>query len=322
MAEDKRNTVLTELVKHTGKQVPWQFIKRTSQYIPRIERFHNLITGIFKPAWSEYALSIVIRTSSPYENKDEVIFLDDGRWLMTYSPRSGGLQIADNRALVKCMDEHTPVGVFRQLTDKNNRKHGSTYRVLGLGLITNYDASADVFYIESADQSTLEIVTNTISDEDTRYELQLYAQIMNRFQPFVREDSVTYTTTGVRRDKAFREIVVREYDFTCAVCGLKFRWDKVVEATAAHIVPKHKHGTDDPRNGLSLCHTHHWAFDEGVFSLSNNYEVLLNQSVSESNNRNFALLEMHGQSILLPANETLYPHPQAIEWHRDHHKIG
>lgn len=321
MLDDIRNSILTELAKYTGKRVSWRFIKQTSQFIPHIERFHNLITGIFKPAWSNYALSIVIGVDSPYKDKDEVIHLDDGRWLMTYSPRSGGLNVADNRALVRCMDEKVPIGVFRQLSDKTDRQNSSTYRVLGLGLVSGYDAKGDVFFVESVNRDALHKVTRGV-DEDLRYEVELYSQVMNKFERFVKEETVMYTVTTVKRDKVFREIVVREYDFTCAVCGLKFRWDKVIEATAAHIVPKHKNGTDDPRNGLSLCHTHHWAFDEGVFSLSNNYEVVLNKAVRESDSRNFALLEMHGQSILLPANETLYPHPQAIEWHREHHKIG
>lgn len=317
MVEENRDEILTELVKYTGKRVPWQFIKQTPKYIPHIERFHNLITGIYKPAWSDYALSIVIRTTSPYEEKDEVISLDDGRWLMTYSPRAGGLQIADNQALVKCMDDRVPLGVFRQLTDKTNRKYGSTYRVLGLGLVTSYDSNADVFIVESADRLALETITNTITDETIRYEVQLYAQIMNSFQPFVKEESITYTTTMPKRDKAFREIVVREYNYTCAVCEMKFHWNTLIEATAAHIIPKHKNGTDDPRNGLSLCRTHHWAFDAGIFALSDDYDILLSAKIQEADSRNFPLLEMEGKSVLLPSNEILQPHPDAIRWHRE-----
>lgn len=311
-----RDLILVELAKHTGKRVPWQFIKQTSSYIPHVTRFHNLITGIFKPAWSDYALSIVVQTTSPYEDKDEVIFVEDGRWLMTYSPRSGGLQIADNRSLVKCMDERVPIGVFRQLTDKTDRKYGSTYRVLGLGLITGYDANQDVFIIESVDRFALEAITNTITDEVDRYEVQLYAQIMNEFQPFVKEASITYTTTMPKRDKAFREIVVREYDYSCAVCEMMFQWNDLIEATAAHIIPKHQNGTDDPRNGLALCHTHHWAFDAHIFTLSDNYEIILSPTIEESESRNFPLLEMEGKSILLPSNEALWPHSDAINWHR------
>jgi hypothetical protein len=122
MSVQKRTRILTELARHTGKRVSAAFVYRTVDFIPEIERFHNLITGIYKPAWSAYALSIVMKLSSPYSHKDEVIFLEDGRWLMTYSPRAGGLDLADNRALVKCMEERVPLGVFRQLTDKTKRQ--------------------------------------------------------------------------------------------------------------------------------------------------------------------------------------------------------
>jgi hypothetical protein len=130
MTDELRSTILSELAKHTGKAVSWRFIKQTENFIPAIERFHNLITGIYKPAWSEYALSIVTRPGSPYDQKDEVVFLEDGRWLMTYSPRSGGLDISDNRALMRCKDEGIPFGVLKQITQKTRDEHGSTYLVL------------------------------------------------------------------------------------------------------------------------------------------------------------------------------------------------
>lgn len=303
MPEELRSYILSELAKHTGKRVPWRFIKQTKNYIPGIDRFHNLITGIYKPAWSDYALSIVMKLSSPYEHKDEVVFLEDGRWLMTYSPRAGELSLSDNRALVKCMDERVPLGVFKQLTDKTDRQHGSTYHVLGLGLITSYDVKADVFIIESADRAALEQITGIITDEEARYEVQLYAQLTNEFRLFVKEESVTYTVSASKRDEAFRQVVLREYDFICAICEMKFHLGDLIEATAAHIVPKRKRGTDDPRNGLALCRTHHWAFDAGIFTLSDSYEVLLSPAVRQAETRNFGLLDLGGKPVLLPGNQ-------------------
>jgi predicted restriction endonuclease len=116
------------------------------------------------------------------------------------------------------MDERLPVTVFKQLTDKTDRKFGSTYQVLGLGLITRYEKNSDVFFVESVDRQALEEVTYSLSNEVARYQVQLYAQVMNVFQPFVKEKSITYTTSMPKRDKVFRDIVVHEYDFTCAVC--------------------------------------------------------------------------------------------------------
>ncbi len=316
MSDEQRAAILFELARHTGKRVSWKFIRQTSDFIPTIDRFHNLVTGIFKPSWSEYALSIVIKLGSPYEHKDDIVFLEDGRWLMTYSPRSGGLDLSDNRALVKCMDDHVPLGVFKQLTDKANREHGSTYLVVGLGLITSYDPKADVFIVESANRSVLEKVTSVVADEKARYEVQLCAQLMNEFRPFTETETATYIASAPKRDEAFREIVLREYSFTCAVCEMKFRLGNLIEATAAHIVPKRKSGTDDPRNGLSLCRTHHWAFDVGIFSVSEDYRVLLSSAVEGAETRNFELVNSGSNPILLPGNELVRPHPLALAWHR------
>jgi hypothetical protein len=316
MSEELRNKTLVELAKHTGKRVPAAFIYRTADFISGIDRFHNLITGIYKPAWSEYALSIVMKLSSPYEHKDEVVFLEDGRWLMTYSPRAGGMRLSDNRAVVKCMDDRVPLGVFKQLTDKTDKQHGSTYRVLGLGLITGYDAKADVFIVESADHAALKHITNVIADEEARYEVQLYAQLTNEFRPFTTEESITYTVSAPKRDNAFRHVVLGAYDFTCSICEMKFRLGSLIEATAAHIVPKRKSGTDDPRNGLALCRTHHWAFDVGLFSLSDDYRVTLSPVLNQADARNFILLDSEGKPILLPRNEVVQPHPKALAWHR------
>ena len=51
-------------------------------------------------------------------------------------------------------------------------------------MITNYDADADVFIIESADRAALEHLDGVISEEEVRYEVQLYAQLTNEFRPF------------------------------------------------------------------------------------------------------------------------------------------
>ncbi|MEW5871964.1 MAG: HNH endonuclease [Chloroflexota bacterium] len=316
MDNHRRAEILAELARHTGKVVSWKFLSKTGDFVPGIDRFHHLMTGIYKPAGSEYALSIIMRSKSPYDHKDEVVILEDGRWLMTYSPRSGGLEISDNRALVRCMDNRMPLAVFQQETDKTDKQHGSTYRVLGLGLITNFDPQKDVFIVESVDLPALMMLTTQIEDEKARYEVQLYAQLTNQFHPFIREDNITYTVSSPRRDDAFREIILREYDFSCAVCQMKFRYESLVEAQAAHIVPKREHGTDDPRNGLALCRTHHWAFDSGLFAITESYTILVSPVVSRSDVRNFDLESRKEQRILLPGRDVLHPHSEALSWHR------
>lgn len=316
MADEERYKILAELARHTGKIVSSSFLRETSQFIPWIERFHYLISGIYKPAGSRYALSIVMKQGSPYAEKDDVVFLSDGRWLMEYSPRAGGLKIADNIALMNCKNEAMPLGVFLQITDKSIR-HGSTYRVLGLGVISEYDAQRDVFVIESISASRLDQVTNFIEDEAIRYETQIYAQVANQFHPFVKDEKKAYFVNLTKRDEAFRRVVLHEYQYSCVLCQMLFKLGDLAEATAAHIVPKHKSGTDDPRNGLSLCRTHHWAFDEGLFTVSDEYTVIISPVLNKAKHHHFPLLEFDQQKILAPQDKRIAPNTVALQWHRE-----
>ena len=313
MSSDQRNKILAEFARFTGRVMPAAFFRNTSEYIPSIDRIHPLMTGIYKPAWSEYALCIKMAPGSPYEHKDEVVLLDDGRWLMTYSPRSGGLDISDNRALVRCLDDHVPLAVIQQVTDKTK---GSTYKVLGLGIISGYDAGRDVFIVESADLSALTQVSTAVEDEKLRYEVVLYAELANEFRPFMQEDRVSYIASLPKRDEAFREVLLTEYDYACAICEMKFVVDNLHEAQAAHIVPKNKNGTDDQRNGLTLCRAHHWALDAGLFTLTPDYAIVVSPLVQRADSRKFELLSLNGRRMQVPRREAIAPHRAALEWHQ------
>jgi hypothetical protein len=65
---------------------------------------------------------------------------------MAYSPKSGGLEVAANRALIACMDDQEPLLVFRQMSDKKSR-NGARYLVAGLGSVERFEAAAHVFRI-------------------------------------------------------------------------------------------------------------------------------------------------------------------------------
>ncbi|NJN98035.1 MAG: hypothetical protein HC875_30125 [Anaerolineales bacterium] len=317
--EELRAKILSEFARYTGQIKPAAFFKWTDRFIPEIERFHNLVTGIYKPAWSKYALCISMKQGSVYEHKDEFIFLEDGRWLMAYSPRKGGLQVSDNVSLINCMQDKVPVGVIAQVTAKTDKQSGSTYHILGLGIVTNYNTLHGVFEIQSVGWDTLEDITGIIPDEEERYQIQLYARLTNEFKPFVKEELVKYSVSTPKREASFRKVLMYEYDYTCAVCGLKFKLENLIEAQAVHIVPKKESGTDDPRNGITMCHTHHWAFDNGVFSLTDDGKIILSDRIHQAQINNFPLIKMNNQSIILPANKLIQPHSDALAWHRNYH---
>ena len=81
---------------------------------------------------------------------------------------------------------------------------------------------------------------------------------------------------------------------------------------------QNKNRTDDPRNGLTLCRAHHWAFDAGLFTLTPEYTIVVSPLVRQADSRKFEMLSLDGQRMQIPKREVIAPHPQAIEWHQEH----
>ena len=85
-------------------------------------------------------------------------------------------------------------------------------------------------------------------------------------------------TARMARSAAFRQMVMDSYNGQCALCGHSFRFNHHVETEAAHIIPKAADGTDDPRNGIALCRSHHWAFDAGMWTVKPNGRVAVSKA--------------------------------------------
>ena len=130
----------------------------------------------------------------------------------------------------------------------------------------------------------------------------------------------------VLRIRGFRQAVVEGYRCRCAVCGLKINSPDSLswEVEAAHIVPHHSMGRDDIWNGIALCHLHHWAFDVGWFTLRDDYAIEVSSQVNllppdYGKLGDYVLVRtlLHRTTrILLPDKNDIYPHQNAIRWHR------
>ncbi len=120
------------------------------------------------------------------------------------------------------------------------------------------------------------------------------------------------------RLKDFSTAVHRQYGYACALCGEGLRTPNGgFEVEAAHIVPVASNGPDDVRNGLSLCRQHHWAFDRGMWSLGDDYKVIVPEQVVALP-ENQSLTTWSGHMMRFPSDIDLRPHPVALDWHRDH----
>jgi len=119
------------------------------------------------------------------------------------------------------------------------------------------------------------------------------------------------------RDQGFRRAVVTAYNHRCALCGIRMQTSQGHTAVdAAHIIPWSETHNDDPRNGLALCKLCHWAFDEGLMTVSCRYEVMTSPQISTSPNFPAHLQVLSGRGIILPEKEIYNPDLESLKWHR------
>lgn len=131
--------------------------------------------------------------------------------------------------------------------------------------------------------------------------------------------SVPMTEPGRRRDPAFRDRVLRAYEYRCCVCGFDLRIGTVAAGLeAAHIQWFQANGPDIESNGLALCALHHKIFDLGVYTVQpETFMIVFTQQVAMNDGTRRSLLGYHGAAIILPQSKTYLPAPKFLEWHRE-----
>jgi putative restriction endonuclease len=126
------------------------------------------------------------------------------------------------------------------------------------------------------------------------------------------------------RETRFRLTIVAAYNYTCALTGYSLTTITAGSILdAAHIHQFSDSRNNDPRNGLALCKNCHWLFDNGLWTLTDDYRVLvaLGRFVEHSPDQK-ALTEYQGRKINLPSDPKYWPDPLHIAWHRKHRFRG
>ena len=119
------------------------------------------------------------------------------------------------------------------------------------------------------------------------------------------------------RDAAFASNIRHAYDSRCSATGIQLlNFDGQPEMHAAHIRPiggEHK-GTDSVRNGIALCRTAHWMFDEGLISISDDYKMLYANREIKGRVSHFFNAD---DRLVLPHDRSTRPHPKFLTYHRE-----
>jgi putative restriction endonuclease len=124
------------------------------------------------------------------------------------------------------------------------------------------------------------------------------------------------------RDARFRiEVVVVAYKHTCALTGYRMttlEMESIVDA--AHIHEFRDSRNNDARNGIALSKNAHWQFDRGLWSLNDDYRVVVNrEKFIEEGVPGQRLADFEGRRIFLPADPQYWPEHTYLDWHRKQH---
>ncbi|MDP2968114.1 MAG: HNH endonuclease [Deltaproteobacteria bacterium] len=111
------------------------------------------------------------------------------------------------------------------------------------------------------------------------------------------------------------------YKHTCALTGYRMttlEMESIVDA--AHIYQFHDSRNNDPRNGMALTKNAHWQFDRGLWSLNDDYRVLVNrEKFIENGVPGQRLTDFKGRKIFLPGDLKYWPEQTYLDWHRKRH---
>ncbi len=123
------------------------------------------------------------------------------------------------------------------------------------------------------------------------------------------------------RDAAFGRVVRRAYDYTCAMCGIRFILDDVILVDAAHLIPFAESHDDSPSNGIALCKNHHWLMDQDLIAPGPDRGVdfakpvwLVSPLLDDRFEAHRACLEHRGRPVLLPREERHLPSKDGFAW--------
>lgn len=175
---------------------------------------------------------------------------------------------------------------------------------------------ARTYFSPAAQNKLFEIRSFNHQAYDYSRQLEAFAA-----EPFkidhTEEEGVKYRVFQTQvRDAGFSKTVRQVYNYTCAVCRSKvITQGGSTLVDGAHIIPRSKSNNDDPRNGLALCKSHHWMFDEYMLTVTPDYIIQLSKWLKEENNKVGNLWDLNKESILLPETIGYKPAREALEDH-------
>lgn len=263
--------------------------------------------GIYKPEWSEYALSIRQSLNSPYPDKEPVV-RPDGTWSYFYFQENKNPDERDteytNRGLFACWRDSIPIGVMRQVAKEPRAR----YRILGLALVAGW--SEGYFILEGFASTGRSYGRGSAADAMevmTRAEL---AAVESQNLEGLADGRERVLASIVRRrgQIQFREELLDAYEGRCVFSGC----DASEALEAAHIIPYLGPNSNRTSNGLLLRADLHTLFDLGLISVESvTMTIVLSPRLTSTFYGDFA-----GKQLRSPRSGASLPSKYALDQHR------
>ena len=184
------------------------------------------------------------------------------------------------------------------------------------------------FFACLADQGFLDRARRILIETDPYFrpeeKVALYSMLkIKPTMPEIHENEELYrASVQTGRDARFRiEVVVVAYKYTCALTGYRMttlEMESIVDA--AHIHEFRDSRNNEPCNGIALTKNAHWQFDRGLWSLNDDYRVLVNrEKFIEDGAPGQRLADFEGRRIFLPSDPKYWPEHTYLNWHRKRH---
>lgn len=136
-------------------------------------------------------------------------------------------------------------------------------------------------------------------------------KLNDRLEGISETEKVSIINSRIGQD-ILRELIIEVYNNSCSMCRIND--PKLLRAS--HIIKwsEDKDNRLNPANVLCLCGLHDLAFENGIITISDNYEILIN---SESKEVLSLLKEITFTKLELPNNKNFFPDKELLRIHRD-----
>lgn len=147
--------------------------------------------------------------------------------------------------------------------DKGNDEIALAFRT---DFFVDYIQNIEQLHGFGESKKDLQILENTVSNH-----VEINSEILQQVSK-KRQIALSQVIKKLR-DNSFKARVLNAYGNKCAFSGIQL---KLIDA--AHIIPvSQEYSTDETSNGIALSALHHRAYDKGLITFNENYQIIVNK---------------------------------------------